>query len=297
MQYYGPGGFGMWFGRSRILAACALALGSVPAAAGTLSDNYWGGVNTLNPSSGDVIGSSSVFNISSANVTRINGGDTLKIVINTPYAGAPGTSAAQGTNYGSLFFTTVANYSPIGTAQNHYSTDVYQPNDWTWAFVTSSQAGTGGLYQIGAVTGVTDYGHTNVAQSYKTLDGKIIMSNVNGDPITAPYSGNNGFYFREGQAVQFAPDAGQHSLAGGSWSVVNGSTITYYINDHHLLGDVFAMSWAMTCANDVIQGVVAVPGPVVGAGLPGFIVLLIAGFYTLRARRRQRLSHALMPAF
>src|SRR5258708_27017145 len=183
----------------RIFAAFALALWSLPAAAGTLTDNYWGGVNTLNPSSGDVIGSSSVFNISSADVTRINGGDTLKVVINTPYAGKPGTSAAQGTTYGSLFFTTVANYSPIGTAATHYSSDVYQPNDWTWAFVTSSQPGTGGLYQIGAVQSVTDYSHSTVAQSYTTLDGKIIMSNVNGNPITAPHSGNPGFYFREGQ--------------------------------------------------------------------------------------------------
>ena len=279
-----------------IFLALAVALWSMPAMAGTLSDNYWGGIDTLSSSNKDVIGNSSVFNISYADVTRINSGNTLKVVIHTGYAGEPGKSEAQGTTYGSLFFTTVANYSPVGTAQNHYSSDVYQPNDWTWAFVTSSQPGTGGLYQIGAVQSTNYYNHTNVAQSYKTLDGKIIMSNVNGDPITAPYSGNPGFYFREGQAVQFAPDASQHQLYGGTWSVVTGSTITYYINDNHMLGDVFAMSWAMTCANDVIQGVVSVPGPMAGAGLPG-LALLITGFYSWRARKRRSLSCALKPAF
>lgn len=277
----------MWI--SRILGALAFALLSGPATAGSFGDAYWGGIDTQSVSNKDVIGTSSVFNISYVDVSRTNGGNTLKIVIHTGYAGKPGTSAALGTTYGSLFFTTVSNYTPQGLSSNHYSSDVYQPNDWTWAFVTSPTPGTGGLYQIGPVQQEVDYKTTHVAQYYKTLDGKVIMSNMYGDPITAPYSGNNGYYFRQGQAVQFVPDSGQLALYGGNWSVVSGSTITYYINDQHTLGDTFAMSWAMTCANDVFQRVVSVPGPVVGAGLPG-LLLLIAGCcgWQLRQRRQQK---------
>ncbi|WP_128923995.1 hypothetical protein [Bradyrhizobium guangxiense] len=274
----------MWTGR--IFSVLALVFLSSPAAAGSYGDNYWGGIDTQNVSNKDVIGSSSTFNVSYVDVSRTNGGNTLKIVLHTGYAGAPGTSAALGTTYGSLFFTSVANYSPIGTAAGHYANDYYQPNDWTWAFVTSATPGTGGLYQIGAVQQEVDYKTTHVAQYYKTLDGKIIMSNAYGDPVTAPYSGNNGYYFRQGQAVQFTPDAGQKALYGGSWSVVSGSTITYYINDQHTLGDTFAMSWAMTCANDVFQRVVSVPGPVVGAGLPGLLVVM-AGFCGVFLRQRR----------
>ena len=274
----------MW--TARIFSFLGLVLLSGPAAAGSYGDTYWGGIDTQNVSNKDVIGSSSTFNISYVDVSRTNGGNTLKIVLHTGYAGKPGTSAALGTTYGSLFFTSVANYSPIGTAAGHFVNDYYQPNDWTWAFVTSATPGTGGLYQIGAVQQEVDYKTTHVAQYYKTLDGKVIMSNMYGDPVTAPYSGNNGYYFRQGQAVQFAPDAGQKALYGGSWSVVSGSTITYYINDQHTLGDTFAMSWAMTCANDVFQRVVSVPGPVVGAGLPGLLVVT-AGFGGLLLRRRR----------
>ena len=147
-------------------AASALAVLSSPASSGSFGDNYWGGIDTLSGSNKDIIGSSSVFNISYVDVSRTNGGNTLKIVIHTNYAGEPGTSSAQETTYGSLF-TSVANYSPIGTVQN-----------------------------------VANYKISNVAQYYQTLDGKIIMSNMKGDPITAPYSGNPGYYFRPGQAVQ-----------------------------------------------------------------------------------------------
>lgn len=274
----------MW--TSRIFSVLALVLLSGPAAAGSYGDTYWGGINTQNVSNKDVIGSSSTFNISYVDVSRTNGGNTLKIVIHTGYAGAPGTSAALGTTYGSLFFTSVANYTPIGASSGgRYASDTYQPNDWTWAFVTSPTPGAGGLYQIGAVQQEVEYKNTDVAKYYKTLDGKIIMSNINGNPVTAPNSGSNGSYFRQGQAVQFAPDAGEKALYGGSWSVVKGSTITYYINDQHTLGDTFAMSWAMTCANDVFQRVVSVPGPVVGAGLPGLLV--VAGFGSLLLRRRR----------
>lgn len=276
----------MW--PSRILAVFVLALLSGPAAAGTFGDTYWGGVNTQNTSNKDVIGSSSVFDISYVDVTRTNGGNTLQIVIHTAYAGAPGTSAALGTNYGSLFLTSVSNYSPnpVGNVSNHYANDVYQPNDWTWAFVTTGSSSTTGLYQIGAVQGTGhNYGQSNVKDYYTTLDGKIIMSNMNGNPITAPNSGNSGYYFRQGQAVQFVPNAGEQRLYSGSMSVsASNDTITYYINDYHTLGDTFAMSWAMTCANDVFQRVVSVPGPIAGAGLPG-LVLLIAG-WAWRARRR-----------
>ncbi len=70
-----------------------------------------------------------------------------------------------------------------------------------------------GLYAIGNVTGVTvspSNANNNlfnatpgVVQSYTTQNGQIVMSNVGGDPITYPNSNNPGFFFRQGQAVQY----------------------------------------------------------------------------------------------
>ena len=91
------------------------------------------------------------------------------------------------------------------------------------------------------------------------------MSNVNGDPVTNPHTGNNGFYFREGQAVQFDPGNGVNPVATGTWAVnaTSGSTegsIVFSIVDNGLLGNSFALLWAMTCANDVLQGEVVFAG-------------------------------------
>lgn len=293
----------MW--SSRIFGAFILTLLSGPALAGSYGDTYWGGIDSQNVSNKDVIGSSSVFNISYVDVSRTNGGNTLKVVIHTAFAGKPGTSAALGTDYGSLFFTSVANYSPIPPSSGgHYSNDVYQKNDWTYA--VSGLPGSVALYKIdpvksdaagcGSNCGTKEYiyngNNTHVAQSYTTLDGgKIIMSNSRGDYDSGSGGANNDI-FRQGQAVQYQKGQNEAAAytAGMSVSASNG-TITYLINDQHTLGDTFAMSWAMTCANDVFQRVVSVPGPVVGGGLPGLLAV-IAGFWAWR-RRSERVSISL----
>ena len=99
--------------KNLVRAACAgvsvgfsvLALGFPASAAPvTLVDNYYGGTNTYN-NPADVIGDST-FSITSALISRSGpGNDTLNITINTNFAGAPGTTAADGTGYGALFLS------------------------------------------------------------------------------------------------------------------------------------------------------------------------------------------------
>jgi hypothetical protein len=268
------------------LAATALIIPSSGAGADTLIDKYLGGVNTYN--GGDVIGPD-IFDVTSLDATRINGGNTLKIVINTQYAGVPGTPAADGTIYGSLFFAPV--WNPVGTGL--YPNDVYSPSagtQWTSAFVTNTAtcaAGstcTGALYSVGSSPTPNAYPQNpGVVQSYTTTTGTIVLSNVNNDPVTYPGPQNPGYYFRQGQPVLFQPSASK--IDGSTWFITPGTSITYLINDNHLLGDSFAVSWDMTCANDVIQGVVAVPGPIVGAGLPG-LILACGGMLGWMRRRK-----------
>ena len=256
-------------------ASCTmLALSALPSAANAavvvLADTYYGGLNTYNGQ--DVIGTS-VFDVLSASVQRIGaGGNTLQVTINTNYAGAPGTPAAEGTGYGALFLTPGFNsWHPTGVAP--YPTDVYQPGEWTYAFTIpqnpGSTSGAGGLYQ--------------------TSDGTVVLANVNGDPITAPFAGNNGFYFRQGQAVQFTPGQSANPVAIGSWSVAPGQLI-FDVTDNHLLGDAFSMSWAMTCGNDVIQGVIS------GVPEPSTWAMMLVGFgglgVAMRASRRRPAASA-----
>ena len=288
---------------SLIAGAAAITLATSPAHSFTLLDNYYGGTNTYN-NPGDVIGDST-FYITSAFVTRSGpNSDTLNITINTNFAGAPGTSAADGTGYGALFLST-GTWSPTGTVSN-YPTDTYTPNEWQYAVTTTQNPGSGsigttasGLYAIGGNATAVPYGpNSTVTQSYTTANGTIWLSNVNGDPVTYPGSANPGYYFRQGQAVQYTPNDPTATVVGTSatWSVdALAHTITYTIVDNGLFGTSFALAWAMTCANDVIQGQVmdlppGGPGPN-PTPLPAALPLFASGLGALGLlgwRRRQK---------
>jgi len=241
----------------------------------TLMDGYYGGTNTYN--NADSIGDG-IFNVYSADIQRIGpGGNTLQVVINTAFAGFAGTDA--GTGYGALFITPGVNaWHPTGVAP--YPTDIYQPGEWKYALTIpqtpATTSGTGGLYLTGG-------GALNEA----TLNGTIVSSNVYGVAATYPHTGNNGWWFREGQAVQFTPGS-EGPITSDLWSIGPG-TITFKVTDDHLLGDDFALAWAITCGNDVIQGQVSgVPEPSTWA----MMILGFTGLGLVSLRRRKTLVNA-----
>jgi hypothetical protein len=164
----------------------------------------------------------------------------------------------------------------------------------------ANATGTGGLYTIGATQTAHNYPGFTTPDYYTTSTGNIIMSNVGGDPISYPNTGNPQDYFRQGQAVQFNPTGSQ--VDGGTWAVnaANGQII-YTINDNgylnSLYGGTFAISWAMTCANDIIQGIIPPGGggtqgsTPLPAALPLFISGLgLVGFFG--SRRKKRMAQA-----
>ena len=245
-----------------------MCLGGQAHAADTLVDGYAGGMNFY-PGGGDVIGDAATFDIFDLVASRANPNE-LTIKIDTNFADAPGSAAALSTGYGSLFITPGADaWHPTGVAP--YPTDVYSPGEWTYAFTIPADPGSS----------------SGAGALYATADGTVVLSNVNGDDVSYPNPGNNNYYFRQDQAVQFTAGPSATPLALGTWSVSPGA-LTFTINDGGLLGDDFAVSWAETCANDVIQGQIS------GAPEPASwsLMLLAVGLTgeTLRRRRRQRLA-------
>jgi hypothetical protein len=241
-----------------VVACGLLALPVAASASVTIADNYFGGANYYNDP-GDVIGSST-FDTLSATFERL--GSSLRVTINTNFAGAPETGNSLGTGYGALFLTPGVNaWTPTGPGPG-YHTDTYQAGDWAYAVTMPFNPGLGNF--------------TGASGLYATNTGVIGMSNVGGN-----YSGSN---FRNNQAVEFFPGAGP--VAAANWTVGAGK-VTFDIHDNGLLGNDFAFSWAMTCANDVIQGQVAVPEPATWA-------LMILGFGSVGTalRRRKALAAA-----
>ena len=309
------------------LVASAAAIGIQSSAdAGTLQNTYYGGLDdvyeygpTVTPEANQVIGDASVFGITNAvaSFSPLHNG-TLTVTINTNFAGVPGTAAADGTNYGSLFIGSASTWNADHTTGGpQYINDQYHPGEWLFAVNTgpttsttaTGSSGTGGLYQItgtqtpyiqgtynnnGIGNSVVGGTNTTVVQYYQTTNGQVVMSNVGGNPITYPLAGAPGWWFRQGQAVAYAPTtptSGQVTGSDVTWSVVNTTSnpgsVTYTLTDFDALGlslNSISISWAMTCANDIIQGVVD-PTPLPGA-LPLFAAGLgVLGFAASRRRR------------
>jgi hypothetical protein len=330
------GGISMSFNGFRIaccgLVASAAAIGlqsSARAGTVTLADNYYGGTNYYNscpgcsPPTGDVIGEAGVFNITSAALTLNTNANTLSVTINTYFAGAPTSSNptvandVAGTAYGSLFLGSASTWQTDHPAANApWATDVYHPAEWSYAFVTGGTPATTGAYSVGTVgSGVLNPGNNpaNVVKYYNTNNGgQVVMSNVNNDPISYPNGGNPNYWFRQGQAVQFTPGRTATPTVNGTFSVspttyvgvtdtaLTEGSITYTIDNYSSLnlGNDIAISWAMTCGNDIIQGTVNLggngqtPEP---TPLPAALPLFAAGLGVLGfagSRRRKSAAKA-----
>jgi hypothetical protein len=277
----------------------------------TIQDFYFGGQNTFNAQ--DVVGPSQVFDVTSAVVTLDATANQLTVVVNTNFAGAPASSnpnimaALLGQSYGDLFLGPggagsiwLANHPTPPGPGNTYPTDQYHPGEWTAAVKTT----TGGVYTVGGTQ--TPNPSSGVPVFYNTTSGgqnlgHVIMSNEFGNPVTAPNAGGTEF-FRQGQAVQFTPDPSASTIPGtgsssvvitptvwnASGNVITEGSITYTLADFSALGldSIISISWSMSCANDILQGVVDFTplGPPGGGGavpIPGALPLFAAGLAVL----------------
>ncbi len=191
---------------------------------------------------GDRIGNSS-YEVKGMDVNFTGGMMNVRVHTNFNQASDP-----YGIEFGDLFIS-IDGWNPNGSAP-YYSDNAATGESWEFAFDTSLNGLYGGNFSI------------------LTSDDKIDASR---------------YIFRNGQEVQIA---GGTLFAGSSVDLShagNGGYIDYSISMASLgvsSGSNIGLKWGMTCANDTIEGVVAVAEPV-------SVLLFGVGLLGLGATRRK----------
>ena len=254
----------------------------------TIADNYIGARyydssgNGVRDSTYDVAGGSD-YQIHSMEVTRtVDAGRTyLDVQVNTNFAGKAGAY-----HYGDLFLTDVANYDPYvgyldAGISNGYSpdsrfgtADLGQNTRWLYAFdvdygSTSRADNTSGVNHTGALV---DIDQNQYAQ----------------DTTTArEYPSDSGNGYRPDQIVM----ANKEGTENGYWSVTNGDYVSFHIDisgTSLASAGQLALRWAMTCGNDIIEGIASFPNSGATVPEPAAYMLMLAGLAGLGFSRRRK---------
>jgi hypothetical protein len=222
----------------------------------TIADNY---IGSNAHGWGDVIGDRNIFDIDHLDVSFDF--DLLKVKVVTKFKEDP-SAWFRNIHYGDLFISTDG-WHPHGAAP--YTQDRYG-NGETWEIVVD----------------------TSEQISYDRF-GILLTQQV-----------NNGGTFRNGQEVLRNPRAPSHARTYVPVQIrnetINGqlwNTLTYSMSMSALgieAGDELGFKWSMTCGNDSIEGVAAVPSHPDQVPEPTALALLGIGLIGLTSVRRKRAS-------
>lgn len=244
--------------KSTIAAALLFAGANMPAHAVPVTDAY---VGSNDHNLGDVIGDVNSFDIMGMDISVA--GSTLTVTINTNFAGLgdqglfSGITGGKGIGYGDLFLSSA--WNPNGSAP-YLSDNASTGTVWEYAFSLGDNrwtngGGTGSLSQLNGV----DNSDALLSDNFLT-----------------------GGTFRNGQEVAVnASNLRTVDNNGGSWAIdANNKTVSFVLDltNTNLDGSDIAVHWAMTCANDTIEGYApAVPVPAAvwlfGSGLIGLVAV------------------------
>lgn len=274
-----------WIAVSALSLSCITATaGNIPAT--VINDNYIGAGY-----SGDVKGSESIYDISKMEVSRT--GTQMTVDIFTNFVGK---NDDYGIVFGDLFMST--NVTDFDSPwKPNSANDTWNNTDWNYAYTIQDwENGDGGRFDD---RDNTSSGQGRLVSGFNSGDLKYSNSGTNrhnqavslkNTNYYSQYSSNNAYDNIHYNGNTYDADSTYWNSAWSNWSAGNGKiSFTFDVANTALAtANQIAFRWAMSCANDIIEGLVSVRDPDNQTTVPEpqTLLLMLLGMAGIAYRRK-----------
>lgn len=273
-----------WIALTTLSLSCLSAsAGNIPAT--TIYDNYIGaGYN------GDVKGDKSIYNIKKLKVSRV--GTQLTVDVFTNFVGH---NADYGIVFGDLFMST--NATPLDSPWKPNSeNDTWGNTDWNYAYTIQDWTnGNGGKWDdrdnqsSGQGRLVSGFNSNDLQYSNNSSNRHNQAVALKNTQYHSQYNSTNAYSTIHSGGNAYNADSTYWNSYWSNWTAGNGKiSFSFDVAGTALAtANQIAFRWAMTCANDIIEGLVSVEGDnTTQVPEPQTLLLMLLGMAGIAARRK-----------